>query len=123
MSQANYHKTKWFSENFLAIEIKKTEVKMYKPIYIGLSILDISELAMYEYWYEYVKPNYRDKANIRYMDTDSFMIHVKSEDIYADLADVQKRFDTLNYEADSPLPIGKKTRKQQGWQKMNWVGK
>ena len=63
---------------------------MYKPIYIGLSILDISELAMYEYWYEYVKPNYRDKANIRYMDTDSFMIHVKSEDIYADLADVQK---------------------------------
>ena len=96
---------------------------MYKPIYIGLSILNISELAMYEYWYEYVKPNYRDKANIRYMDTDSFMIHVKSEDIYADLADVQKRFDTLNYEADSPLPIGKKTRKQQGWQKMNWVGK
>ena len=57
------------------------------------------------------------------MDTDSFMIHVKSEDIYADLADVQKRFDTLNYEADSPQPIGKKTRKQQGWQKMNWVGK
>ena len=48
------------------------------------------------------------------MDTDSFTIHVKSEDIYADLADVQKRFDTLNYEADSPLPIGKKTRKQQG---------
>ena len=87
--------------------MKKTEVKIYKPIYLGLSILDISKLAMYEYWYEYVKPKYGDKAKIRYMDTDSFVIHVKSEDIYADLANVQKRFDTLNYEAKRPLPIGK----------------
>ena len=62
---------------------------------------------MYECWYEYVKPKYGDKAKIRYMDTDSFVIHVKSEDIYADLANVLKRFDTLNYEAKRPLPIGK----------------
>ena len=65
--------------------MKKTEVKMNKPIYLGLSVLDISKLALYEYWYDYVKPKYGDKAKIHYMDTDSFIVHAKSEHIYADL--------------------------------------
>ena len=85
VSQTKYNKTKWFSKHLLAIEMKKTEVKMNKPIYLGLSVLDISKLALYEYWYDYVKPKYGDKAKMHYMDTDSFIVHAKSEHIYADL--------------------------------------
>ena len=56
VSEPNYYATKWFSENLLAIEMKKTRVKMNKPIYLGLSILEISKTLMYEFWYDYIKP-------------------------------------------------------------------
>ena len=56
VSEPNYHTTKHISENLLIIEMKKTEVKMNKPIYLGLSILDISKTNMYEFWYDYIKP-------------------------------------------------------------------
>ena len=52
VSELNYHATKWFSENLLAIEIKKIKVKMNKPVYLGLSILEISKTLMYEFWYD-----------------------------------------------------------------------
>ena len=114
-SEPNYHTTKYFSENLMAIEMKKTKVKMNKPIYLGMSILDISKTLMYEFWYDYIKPKYQDKAKLCYMDTDSFVIHIKTEDFYEDIAnDVEKWFDSSNYdECNSvendkrPLPIGK----------------
>ena len=85
-SEPNYHTTKYFSENLMAIEMKKTKVKMNKPIYLGMSILDISKTLMYEFWYDYIKPKYQDKAKLCYMDTDSFAIHIKTEDIYEGIA-------------------------------------
>ena len=78
-SDSNYHTTKSFSENLMAIEIKKTEVKMNKPIYLGMSMSDISKRLMYEFWYHYIKPKYQGKEKLFYMDTDSFIIHIKSE--------------------------------------------
>ena len=57
VSKPNYHTTKWFPENLLAIEMKKTKVKLNKPVYLGLSILEISKTLMYEFWYDYMKPN------------------------------------------------------------------
>ena len=83
-SEPNYHTTKYFSENLMAIEMKKTKVKMNKPIYLGMSILDISKTLMHEFWYDYNKPNYQGRANLCYMDTDSFVIHIKTEDFYED---------------------------------------
>ena len=65
---------------------------------------------MYEFWYDFIKPKYQDKANLCYMDTDSFVIHIKTEDFYEDIAnDVEKWFDTSNYDEDDKrtLPIGK----------------
>ena len=56
MSEPNYHTTKWFSKDLLAIEMKETKVKMDKPVYLGLSILEISVTLMYEFWYDYIKP-------------------------------------------------------------------
>ena len=55
-SEPNYHTTKYFSENLMAIEMKKTKVKMNKPICLGMSILDISKTLMYEFCYDYIKP-------------------------------------------------------------------
>ena len=110
VSEPNYHTTKYFSENLLAIEMKKTKVKMNKPVYLGMSILDISKTLMYEFWYDYIKPKYEDAAKLCYMDTDSFIIHIKTEDFYEDIAnDVEKWFDTSNYDENDkrPLPIGK----------------
>ena len=96
-SEPNYHTTKYFSENLMAIEMKKTKVKMNKPVYLGMSILDISKTLMYEFWYDYIKPKYQDKAKLCYMDTDSFVIHIKTEDFYEDIAnDVKSWFDTSN---------------------------
>ena len=108
VSEPNYHKTKWFSENLLAIEMKKTNVKINKPVYLGLSISEISKTLMYEFWYDYMKPKYGDNIKLCYVDTDSFIMHIKTEDFYRDIAnDVEKRFHTSNYECDRPLPTGK----------------
>ena len=99
VSEPNYHTTKWFSENLLATEMKKTKVKMNKPVYLGLSILEISKTLMYEFWYDYMKPKYGDNVKLCYMDTDSFIMHIETEDFYKDIAnDIEKRVDTLNYE-------------------------
>ena len=88
--------------------MRRTKVKMNKPIYLGLSILEISKLLMYEFWYDYMKPKYDDNIKLCYMDTDSFIMNIKTEDFYKDIAnDFEKRFDTSNYECDRPLPTGK----------------
>ena len=108
VSEPNYHAIKCFSENVLAIEMKKTKVKMNKPIYLGLSILEISKILMYEFSYDYMKPKYGDNVKLCYMDTDSFIIYIKTEDFYKDIADdVECKLDTSNYEVDRPLPTGK----------------
>ena len=69
VSEPNYHTRKHFSEDLMAIEMKKTKVIMNKPIYLGQAILDISKTLMYEFWYHYLKPKYKDKVKLCYMDT------------------------------------------------------
>ena len=64
VSEPNYHTTKYFSENLLAIEIRKTKILMNKPVYLGQAILDISKTLMYEFWYDYIKPKYNGKAKL-----------------------------------------------------------
>ena len=86
VSEPNYHTTKHFSENLSAIEMKKTKVKMNKPIYLSMSILDITKTRMYEFWYHYLKPKYGDKVKLCYADTDSFIIHITTEDFFEDIS-------------------------------------
>ena len=96
------------SENFAVIEMKTIKIKMKKPIYLGLSILEVSKLLMYEFWHDYMKLKYGDNVKLCYMDTDSFVTNIKTEDFYKDIANgVDKRFGTSNYECDRPLPTGK----------------
>ena len=106
VSEPNYHTINLISEDLSIIEMKKTKVKMNKPIYLGLSILEISKILMYEFWCGYMKPKYN--VRLCYMDTDSFVMHTKTNDFYKDIAsDVKNRFDTSNYEVNRPLPTGK----------------
>ena len=106
--EPNYHTMNYISKNLSIIEMNKTKVKMNKPVYLGLSILDISKTLMYEFWYDYMKPKYNDNVKLSYMDTDSSIMNIKIEDFYKDIAnDVDKRFDTSNYEVNKPLPTGK----------------
>ena len=119
VSEPNYHAHKKFSDHLMAIEMKKTKVKMTKPIYLGLSILDISKTLMYKFWYDYIKPKYEDRAKLCYMDTDSFVIYIETEDFYKDIADdVERWFDTSDDDKKRPLPIGK-NKKYQVFLKMN----
>ena len=88
--------------------MRKIKVNMNKPVYVGLSILEISKTLMYEFWYDYIKPKYTDNVKLCYVDTDSFIMHIKTEDFYKDIdEDVEKRFDTSNNEVNRPLPTGK----------------
>ena len=83
VSEPNYHTTKRFSENLLAIEMKKKiKKKMNKPVYLGMSILDISKTLMYKFWYDYIKPKYQDRSKLCYTDTNSFIIHIITKDFF-----------------------------------------
>ena len=106
--EPNYHTINLISEDLSIIEMKKTKIKMNKPIYLGLSILEISKILMYEFWYDYIKPKYANNVRLCYADTDSFIINIKTNDFYEDIAsDVENRFDTSNYEVNRLLPMGK----------------
>ena len=108
VSEPNYHTINLISEDLPIPEMKKTKVKMNKPIYLGLSILGISKLLMYGFWYDYMKPKYNDNVKLCYMDTDSFIMNIITNDFYKDIAsDVENRYDTSNYEVNRPLPTGK----------------
>ena len=101
VSEPNYHTMNYISEDLYITEMKRTKVKMNKPIYLGLSILDISKILMYEFWYDYMKPKYGHDVKLCYMDTDSFVMNIKTEDLYKGITnDVEKRLDTSNYEVD-----------------------
>ena len=111
VSEPNCHTMNYISKDLSIIEMNKTRVKMNKPIYLGLSILDISKILMYEFWYDYMKPKYGNDVKVCYMDTNSFVMNIKTNDFYKDIAnDVECKFDTSNYEVNRPLPMGKKKK-------------
>ena len=113
VSEPNYHTIMFFTEHLLAKEMNEKEILMNKHVYLGLSILELSKILICEFWYGYVKTKYGEKAKFCYMNTDSFIEYIKTDDIYKDIAeDVETRFDTSNYELESnsierPLPNGK----------------
>ena len=92
----------------MACEMGNVKVVMNKPVYLGQAILDLSKLIMYEIHYDYMLPKYRENIKLCYMDTDSFVYDIKTEDFYKDIAgDIESRFDTSGYVDNRPLPVGK----------------
>ena len=93
-SEPNYHNTKFFTENLLAIEMENPYI--FKPVKLGLPILELNIILLYELWCDYAKPKFDEKAKLCYMDTYSFIVYTKADDdIYKDIAkDVETRHDT-----------------------------
>ena len=86
----------------------KIKVVMNKPVYLGQAILDLSKIVMYEFHYDCMKQKYPDGLTLCYMDTDSLIYDIKTDDFYKDIAeDVKDRFDTSGYNPNQPLPVGK----------------
>ena len=109
-SEPNYHSTKCISKHLLVMEMKKTEVKINKPIHLGQAVLDLSKTIIFKFWYDDLKPMYGDKIRLCYSDTDSFIMHIKTDDFYKDINnDVDKWFAASNFNKNDsrPLEIGK----------------
>ena len=71
--------------------MKAIKIEMNKPVYLGLLLLEISKTLIYEFWYDYIRPKYQNNAKLSYIDTDSFIIHIKTDNFYKDIADDVKK--------------------------------
>ncbi len=106
----NFDKNTIFCKSLIAVHMKKTQLMLDKPIYLGASILDISKTLMYDFHYDYVKKNYEQKSKLLFTDTDSLCYEIETEDFYKHISrDVERLFDTSNYPKDHPskIPTGK----------------
>ena len=109
IAKPNYNSRKIFNENLVSVHMKKTSLTMNKPVYLGMSILDLSKTVMYDFHYRYIKPKYGSKAKLLFTDTDSFLYEIQTEDFYKDISgDVKDRFDTSDYPEGHPsgIPTG-----------------
>ena len=110
VKKANYKRVNEFHENLVAVHMEKATVKLDKPIYLGMSILDLSKTLMYRFHYDYVKPKWGDKAKLLFTDTDSLCYEIETDDVYKDISEnVSEWFDTSNYDKNHPsgIPTGK----------------
>ena len=102
----NYQHHTIFSKNLAAVHMKKVKLKFNKPVYLGMSILDLSKTLMYDFHYNYIKPKYDDRAKLLFTDTDSLAYEIETEDFYRDISiDVKSKFDTSNYPKNHPSGI------------------
>ena len=102
----NYQHHTIFSKNLAAVHMKKVSLKFNKPVYLGMSILDLSKTLMYDFHYNYIKPKYGENAKLLFTDTDSLAYEIETEDFYRDISsDVKEKFDTSNYPKDHPSGI------------------
>ena len=98
VAKPNYDRCTIFYENLIAVRMKKTKLYFKKPVYLGMSILDLSKSLMYDFHYNYIKTKYGDNAKLLFTDTDSLACEIKAKDLYKDInPDIEKRFDTSDY--------------------------
>ena len=93
VSKLNYHTIQFFFKKFMSNRNEKN-----KPVYLALSILEMSKTVMYGFWCDYVKPKYKEQAKLCYMGTDRFIVYIKTRNDIDIVKDVETRFDTLRYE-------------------------
>ena len=108
-AKPNYESRKISNENLVSVHMKKTSLTMNKPVYLGMSILDLSKTLMFDFHYKYIIPKYGNKAKLLFTDTDSFLYEIQTEDFYKDISgDVKDRFDTSDYPEGHPsgIPTG-----------------
>ncbi|KAF4529188.1 hypothetical protein B566_EDAN017653 [Ephemera danica] len=92
-----------YTEKMTAIHYHKKKVVLDKPTYVGMAILDISKTLMYDFHYETMLPIYGNKLSLLYMDTDSFIYEIRTDDFYRDMQEFSHRMDTSDYPTNHPL--------------------
>ncbi|XP_067208535.1 uncharacterized protein [Linepithema humile] len=117
IAKPNFHSRSVFSEDLIAVELRKLEVNFDKPIYVGMCILDISKTCLYEFHYEYMAPFYRDNCKIMYTDTDSLIYLLHCEDAYRDMKRDISKFDTSDYSEDNVYGMPRANKKVPGLMK------
>ena len=105
-AKPSYDKRTIFSENLVAVHMSKTKISFNKPVYVGMSILDVSKTLMYDFHYRYIKEKYGGDAKLLMTDTDSLVYEITTEDFYKDInGDVERKFDTSAYPKNHPSGI------------------
>jgi len=118
IAKPNFHSRSVFSENLIAVELRKLEMKFYKPIYVGMCILDISKTCLYEFHHEYITLMYRDKCWVMYTDTDSLIYHIECAHVYENMKCDIVRFDRSDYAVDNAYSIPLVNKKVPGLMKV-----
>ncbi|XP_055839997.1 uncharacterized protein LOC129907698 [Episyrphus balteatus] len=122
IARPNFHSSLQFAHEddevtnpLLAIQMSRCNITLNKPIYLGFIVLELSKILMYEFHYDYIKPKYHENALLNYMDTDSFIYNIKSEDFYSDiLDDIPLRFDTYDFDPNNQHNIPRLNNKVLG---------
>lgn len=122
-SKPNFKRFTIFDENLVAVELKKTHILMDKPNVIGMAILDLSKLLMYEFYYDHLKSKYGENVEMAYTDTDSFILEVKTDCFYSDMRENLHRYDTSDYPEDNRYKIMRVNKKVPGLFKDELNGK
>lgn len=114
IAQPSFKKCTIFAEDLAAIELHKTSIRMDKPILIGMCVLELSKVLMYNFLYKHLKPKYGDNIQVVYTDTDSFILEIKTPNVYADIRDEPDMFDTWDYPEDNIYDIKRHNKKVPG---------
>ncbi len=119
VKKSNYKRINEFHENLVAVHMEKTTIKLYKPTYLGMSILDLSKTLMYQFHYDYVKPKWENKSELLFTDTDSLCYEIRTNDVYKDISgDVNEWFDTCDFNPNHPIQLhSNKNKKVIGFMK------
>ncbi|XP_025155144.1 uncharacterized protein LOC112588685 [Harpegnathos saltator] len=117
IARPNFHSISVFSENLIAVELRKLEVKFNKPIYVGICILDISKICLYEFHHEYMSPLYQNRCKVMYTDTDNLIYHIQCDDIFEHMKRDISKFDTSDYPTDNAYGIPLVNKKVPGLMK------
>ena len=106
VAQPNFQRARIFDKHFIAVHMKKQDIKFDKPVYVGQAILDLSKTLMFDFHYDYIRKKYQNKAELLFTDTDSLMYEIRTEDFYKDIAqDIESKFDTSDYPKEHPSGI------------------
>lgn len=124
ISKPNFVSLSKFADDLYAVELKKMNIVYDKPIYLGFVVLELSKWIMYEFHYGYMKPKYKNRISLNYMDTDSFIYTIQTDDFYEDIRhDIYTKFDTSNYHPNNPYNLPLVNKKVLGMMKDENNGK
>lgn len=123
VASPNFKKFTIFDEHLAALELTKTDILMNKPIIVGMSILDISKVLMYDFYYDHLKKKYGENIEMLYTDTDSFILEVKTDCFYSDMMDSLEKYDTSDFAENNEYGMPRVNKKIPGLFKDEMNGK